>query len=1159
MPDERQPDRFTKSIVLAGGISEDTPELLRQLPALAYIENGRFRKENEVEKTLPEQRFNQVDPGTGFVEGLGDTVASRFGSDIYEYDSSGNVVGLSPADFTRNEKTISTDSVGGASNFSWGVTNVAGVDPITVIAYEIRTGWDDDLLDKQVIIEAYNTLGRRIRRVVAPLATAPVVSTNTNGNVLVHYHSTGLNALRVYNYATGTTSNVGAVPRYGNPIVEALLDPGSSLPIKGYNALRYGFMKSGRNAWFQVHYRGAAFGDGVLVYTSAIDNSVYAYKLDENGIVTGPATTVYADAFASIAAVPLDVKIIGPDAAGTDNRIWIMMYYKTAGTGQGELNTATYPLDLSGIPDVNTLFQGNETALNGRLEETLLAPDGETIHFAFTSHGGGENTQDMATDNGGVRAEYGTIHRTLGVTYWGRIHDHAVSSNPTRDAEGNLYFTCEQALVSEPYTEKPAPAPENLRIAIPSAMLKPVTTYLIKATPTTYTPISAFDVNSSKHVNPSMYEQQARVARLTFGGSKFKYLNRQLLQAEDGSLMFVQPNDDDQLPTPIFGKRNHLFGEYKANLYEITIDVPDVRTWRFGDGFIADSAIPFYYGRGEVSEIGVLEQPEIVSFFQVLDGPSTPETIDAEMGWTYNTITDNEVDKWITVQVVVGFVDSAGFVHRSAPSLPVFVRGVRPEDTTYDNRYITFTTPLTMRTGQPFFVEVFESAYGEVPQLAATKTFTPNPANPISIRASSLMYDGQLEYTKGEVYPVRSSEFVYTGGDAALAADPWEDFDFLAITSRRIFFAKGSTIYYTKLFEENVAPERNAVLNIPFGRNKKITALGTIDDKVIVFERDTIHAIYGDGPDNAGVGGPFIVDRIQSNVGCSSPDSLVEVPEGLAFYSNTDNNFHLLTRDLNVVTIGDQVQDLADGITVNCSVNFPAESEIRWYVTPPAVQEEFGPEPETGDNIPTRPPRPRFQNILPANPALAFNYSEGKWTVLSGQPAVDVTIFDDKILRASGAGLYATSDNWAGSELLKYRTPWVQVQDLQNHGRIDEIILLGQYLSAWRDDGDGFQAGDIKVTTRYNYEEGGNYHEYLWRANKELSAEFGQRLQFSMKPGQPKCQAIQILIEEVPTTKLDDKEPDYTTGRGFVLSGLDLLCKPKRGFGSKSLAQSRSK
>ena len=79
---------------------------------------------------------------------------------------------------------------------------------------------------------------------------------------------------------------------------------------------------------------------------------------------------------------------------------------------------------------------------------------------------------------------------------------------------------------------------------------------------------------------------------------------------------------------------------------------------------------------------------------------------------------------------------------------------------------------------------------------------------------------------------------------------------------------------------------------------------------------DTIHAVYGNGPDDTGQGQPFIVDHLQTTVGCSDPESVVEIPEGLIFYSSTAEEFYLIDRDLNIQNIGSAVQDLSASIDI---------------------------------------------------------------------------------------------------------------------------------------------------------------------------------------------------------------------------------------------------
>jgi hypothetical protein len=147
--------------------------------------------------------------------------------------------------------------------------------------------------------------------------------------------------------------------------------------------------------------------------------------------------------------------------------------------------------------------------------------------------------------------------------------------------------------------------------------------------------------------------------------------------------------------------------------------------------------------------------------------------------------------------------------------------------------------------------------------------------------------------------------------------------------------------------------------------------------------------------------------------------------------------------------------------------------------------------------------------------------------------------------------IYVTSETWSDSRPVKCRTPWIRIANLQTYGSVDEICFLGKYYSSWNDNGGGFEAGDVQITLEYDYEGYGAASDvYLFRAN---AGDLGtDRMQFSVHPGRRKCQAIRVTIEEVLTTKLDDDEPTYSLGRGFALTGMDIIYTQKAGLGTQT-------
>ena len=171
-------------------------------------------------------------------------------------------------------------------------------------------------------------------------------------------------------------------------------------------------------------------------------------------------------------------------------------------------------------------------------------------------------------------------------------------------------------------------------------------------------------------------------------------------------------------------------------------------------------------------------------------------------------------------------------------------------------------------------------------------------------------------------------------------------------------------------------------------------------------------------------------------------------------------------------------------------------------------------------------------------------------------------IVDNKVGLLSGLWLFRqeTETDWVNSNTMKWETPWIRVNQLQDFGRFYEATLLGKYLSSWTDNGTGVEAGNLRVTTRYDYEGAGADEDvYEFTANQDFNPSEGNRLQLRVRPKRQKCQAIKFIIEEVPTTKIEVWEPNYVTGRGFSLTAIDILYGAKGGSGSKNIGPKRRK
>lgn len=197
------------------------------------------------------------------------------------------------------------------------------------------------------------------------------------------------------------------------------------------------------------------------------------------------------------------------------------------------------------------------------------------------------------------------------------------------------------------------------------------------------------------------------------------------------------------------------------------------------------------------------------------------------------------------------------------------------------------------------------------------------------------------------------------------------------------------TIWFSKSFtdDQGVAPGFNEAFRIV--ADQDIVALASMDDKLVVFYRDAVGYLLGDGPNAAGANGDFsAVLGVQSDVGCSNPRSVVATPDGVMFQSA--RGLHLLTRGLEVAWIGKQVQDVvANYPRITSATLVPRRNEVRFTCN------------DTGAT---------------AHKVLVWNYVEKQWSVsryAGGSVAIaDACMWGDAWTFATTAGaVYTESES----------------------------------------------------------------------------------------------------------------------------------------------------
>lgn len=144
--------------------------------------------------------------------------------------------------------------------------------------------------------------------------------------------------------------------------------------------------------------------------------------------------------------------------------------------------------------------------------------------------------------------------------------------------------------------------------------------------------------------------------------------------------------------------------------------------------------------------------------------------------------------------------------------------------------------------------------------------------------------------------------------------------------------ADESTVWASKDGSEDlsIAPGFNESLTLQFASRKR--ALASLDDKLVAFGDDDIDLVHGDGPDSNGDNNTWQISRLQTDVGCVNPRSVVVTPFGVIFESR--RGLEMLDRGLNVSPVGIAIEDqLASFPTITSAVLVAEEGEVRFTCT----------------------------------------------------------------------------------------------------------------------------------------------------------------------------------------------------------------------------------
>ena len=325
---------------------------------------------------------------------------------------------------------------------------------------------------------------------------------------------------------------------------------------------------------------------------------------------------------------------------------------------------------------------------------------------------------------------------------------------------------------------------------------------------------------------------------------------------------------------------------------------------------------------------------------------------------------------------------------------------------------------------------------------------------------------------------------------------------------------EGAPVDMSLLFTIYVAPNIGTT-----GSSGPITAAAPMDDKIIIFKKNSIFYINGTGPDDLGttsqgcsLGNYSQPIYITSVVGCANQQSIVLTQDGLMFQS--DKGIWLLNRSLQTEYIGAPVEAYNSSLVTSANV-IPGTNHVLFSLN-------------TGE-------------------MLMYDYYYGQWGTFTGVTNVSSCIYNglhtilnkfDQILQET-PNLYLDGTN---PVLMNFTTSWFNLASLQGYERFYEFYILAKYLSPHK----------LLAQVSYDYNPS-FFHQSLITPNNfspSIPSPFGvitplgsptSLEQWRIHAKQQLCQSFQLSISEI-----FDANFGVSAGAGFTMSGITCILSTKK-------------
>lgn len=513
-------------------------------------------------------------------------------------------------------------------------------------------------------------------------------------------------------------------------------------------------------------------------------------------------------------------------------------------------------------------------------------------------------------------------------------------------------------------------------------------------------------------------------------------------------------------------------------------------------------------------------------------------------------------------------MDRPGNVHRSGRSVPVtLVTLPTYDDSRYESQVVIPTmgfSPAQHGTNQqnlanvapqpPILIQLYRtsspgSTTGGPATTGGTEFFNLSPTS--QGVAQNDLWSPYVVITDGSAATASDSAIsthpkLY--GDGSDGVEPGSNLDTLCppalqgiiVHKNRFWGFEGSNVWYTKAFTSGEGPGFNEQMAFSVDDGSgDITALASMDERLLVFKRDRIFYVVGDGPnDNLSSNDLQPPQRIQSDVGAVSQAGIIIAPSGVFFLS--DDGLYQVTRKFEVAHYGSFVDDwIAQYPIITSGCLDLVNGRLVWTAS----------KPNTG-------------SVTPGSIVILYSYLWDAWTVerldegsgnyvnfqvtsakLTGTPPV-LTVGGNYantggpfVMRERTDGVYLTP-NSAGTATYQqsvWQSPWMKAQDFQGFARWS-LITLSLYNS---------DINQIQVILEYNYSSTLSQTFTISAAAMAAAQKSGTPypiVQWELQPNFAKAESMRAtIIDKADATQVT------SVGKGSILLACTITMALKDG------------